>query len=302
MSQELQDFQSTLVYERQATVDDLLVDLETVRRIDVEHEGKQSKSQTFGCTGLVAALACGVGAMFLLAENSESLGTAVGVGAVVALIASIVFFIRAAMFGKLNYENRRYELMSRVLGLLGTDIGPDVAISSRLDLDKTDRKSKLQREGKAGVWDVKYYQDPFLHLRGKLLDGSRFDLTVIDKLQKRSRWKRSISGKMKHKTKEKSAAEAILKLTPKTSRYSRLETLGPEAEGAVQLPRGVLLKSLQATPEGFVLRATTPEPWTAPPPDEPEEGLSGNQMVAMMFLSLYQVLNLSRAMDKESSG
>ena len=155
---------------------------------------------------------------------------------------------------------------------------------------------------------MKYYEDPWLHLRGRLLDGTTYDLTVIERFQVRSRWKRGRSGKMKHKTKTKSATVVVLRLKPKAAKHAYLQRLASDARNAVQLPGWVQLRDLGVADGLLVLKVGTKTVWSVPDhPNKPskrgqapktEVPHNGQQMTAMMFLSLYQVLNLSRAISK----
>jgi hypothetical protein len=95
-----------------------------------------------------------------------------------------------------------------------------------------------------------------------------------------------------------SDAIAKVQLRVKPERYHHLERLGPHARNAVQLPPGTQLKSLGVEADRITLTVRVNSPWGF---NDTERGqVNAVRLVAMMFLSLYQVLNLSRRLDKKA--
>lgn len=103
---------------------------------------------------------------------------------------------------------------------------------------------------------------------------------------------------MKHKTKTKTASEFALRLKPKAKRYQHLTDIGRDVRSVVQLPPSVDLKGITVQDGGLVLKVKCKRPWTEG--EKGRQNSSGSRIVAMMFLSLYQVLNLSRRMTKKA--
>ena len=208
MSQALEQFQSTLVYRHSATTGTLLQELAQIRSFDKEHE---SQAKKFGCIGALlipAAIAGGVlGSMLHPAGG--------GGWAVVAVAAAIFLFVKAYGAHKNDVEDRRYQLASSIIDLLSKDVGVDTAVTINMSLRKADRKENYVDKGTAGRWKFKMYHDPWLQIEVKLLDGTTCRIQVIERHQKRHRWKTSASGKRKYKTKVKSAMEAVVRLKPK---------------------------------------------------------------------------------------
>jgi hypothetical protein len=109
-------------------------------------------------------------------------------------------------------------------------------------------------------------------------------------------------GQSSTKTKETSRTRSIvrLRLRVKPNRYRHLERIKAEAPRAVRLPEGADRPKLTVTADSLSLRARVGDGWAGDPlpvaggPKKP----NATHVVAMMFLSLYQILNLSRAMDK----
>jgi hypothetical protein len=296
-----QKFRSTLVYETTSPVKSIQMHVGELRRIDLEHEKVERFWRNLGIAGVALSIALMIGAI-ISSEWKSGFAVVLGVLLVLSIIATVVFFVVMAVYGRLNYENRRYELLSQVINLLGKDMAPDAIVDVKLDLKKPDHKSKFQRKGQVGEWSVKYYVDPWLQLHAKLLDGAAFTLVVTELFQARSKWKRNPRGKMKHKSKTKTATQASLTVKVKPRKYPLLESLSADVAGAVQLPEWVELKGIQSTATTLSLKVGAKCEWDIKRSSGPSSGRDGTQMVAMMFLSIYQVLNLAKAMAKGSAG
>jgi hypothetical protein len=303
MALDLQEFKKTLIYELEGPVTEVQRDVPRLRLVDKHFEKLAFRALMVALVLSLATIIGGV-ATFMAFDSRAEHPEIPGAVTVALLIATIVSWIVRSRRKRLDTEDRRYELVGQLLRLLKTDMAADATVNVRLDLGPADARAKFDREGEAGPWSVKYYVDPWLQLRGRLLDGTRFLVTMIEKTQHRSRWKRSASGKMKRKTKTKSGSEASLLLKIKPSRHPALQKLGSDANGALQLPPEVQPKDLQVTAEGIVLKTRLDPEWVVPGPNEREEdmtGPSGPHAVAMMFLSLYQILNLSKAIGKKAA-
>lgn len=279
-------FLRSLVYTREATVSALRADVAGLRDLDKHYEGV---GRTWLLLGVLFTIAF-VGSLFwLAAEEARGITPYVAGGTFVLTCAA---WITKRHYGKFNTEDRRYELLGEVLPLLATDLADDARLRVRLDLLRADHKSKFKRKGQAGVWKVKFYEDPWLRLEGRFLDGTAFLLEVVEYFQHRGKWSRSSSGKSKYKSKTKSATAFRLRLRPRAKRYQHLGTLAPSAAKAVQLPAGADPKGVSCEDGSLGLTCKLKRDWKA--------GLEGERTVALMFLSLYQILNLSRHMTRKA--
>ena len=275
----------TRTFSGQITAQELQSSLEELKQLDKLSERKK----LFGCLWAVAGGGLALVGFVLAQETSPVLGGGclfIGIG---LLAWGIINRVSA---GRTDFEDRRYELLERVAGLIRVDMNPEAAFNVGLDLNDVNAKNKFVRKGKAGLWNVKYYEDSWLNLGGQLADGTKFTITFTEKHQDRSRTKRSASGKIKHKSKTKSACQAVVTLKAKDKRYPHTGQLGPQARGAVQLPGGVQLKDLSAHDNVLTLKTASKSAWTVD---------SGTALLSQMLLSLYQVLNLSKAIDKAQS-
>lgn len=337
MAMDLESIKATLTYDRQATTTAILEDMGTLAGLSQAQSGLKAfhdKRAQLGCWGGPALLLAIIALLSLRdvvfdelpliallnisywlgwVYSLGSIGTAITLhnalwwlgrlGCLGLVIFGLISRSRATDADKLDLESRRYELMDTVLKLVGEDIADEAQLTLHMDMRPATHPSKKQRQGKVGSWNVTYYLDPWLRLSGKLCDGTRFKLAMVEKHQERTKIKRSRRGKIKRKSKQKSSTETLLQLTPKPGRYSQLQAIGGDARGAIQLPENVTVKALDASAESLSLRTLTDWRWnSALPKGGSLSGLSGPHLVSLMFLSLFQVLNLSRHLDRSGRG
>ena len=281
-------FVKSLLYRRRDTVSAILKDVDTMHELDKTYEKKASKWNWIALISIVGGFVCVILAVVAADALAGLLMPLWGLGGL-GLFGCIPCFFLWIRFSKLDTEDRRYELLEEILQLLQTAMAPDSPTQVRLDLSASELKKKLSGEGKEGSWEVKHYTDPWLQLQGRFLDGTTFLVDVTDRFQKKSRWVQSRSGKRKHKTKAKTATVFQVRLKPKAKRYQHLSELGRNAAGALQLPPGVESKKFEVEDGSLLVKAQEKDAW---------DTAAGKQTVAMMFLSLYQILNLSRTMTK----
>lgn len=290
MSQALHQFEKTLIYDNTATAAEITQDLVSIHELD---KSMEKSAKRFGCIG--GLLVVSTVAAVPLGISQPVFGI---IWAMLTVGGGITLLIKAYFAHKQDVEDRRYELVRTIIDLLSRDTAPDTQFKVNLSLRPADRKANFQTKGKIGHWNYKLYHDGWLHLEVKLLDGTACRIQLTERRQKRHRWKRSRSGKSKLKTKEKSALEAAIRLKPKTEKYTKLSELGADARGAVQLPEWAMAKGLTVEDGGLMIKAATKTEWDAPKEGDRGTGPHGVHLVAMMLLSLYQVLNLSRAITK----
>ncbi len=291
------EFKKTLKYEGVMSPDEIVGDIDAIQQLDKDAEARRSTSGKIGGGSLVLGF---VGLLITgatLDSNSDNAPMMflvcfglLGVGA-----AALIY---RATQGKFDTQDRRYLLLERLLPLLGADLPPNAKLRVRMDLSSPSEGNKAAGEGEARGWKVKYFEDPWLALSGQFLDGTKFTLEATEKFQKRSKWKTSASGKMKHKSKTKSATLLSLRLAVKEKRYPALARVSDKLESAVQLPKQAMLKRVDASATGLALKVLIKSQWDCPAHGEPPNGVDGRQLVASLFMSAYQVLNLAKAVAK----
>lgn len=290
-------FRKDLVYRARVAPAEILRDIKRIRQQDRIAESRRSKSGWIGGLALVCAF---LGFLFTFAILDVSDG---GIGIALVAVGALAVTGAAALVyrgtqGKFDYEDRRYVLLERILPLIEADLATGAPIDVRMDLAKPTVASKSNGGAEIRGWKVKFFEDPWLSMSGQFVDGTRFFLEATEKFQKRSKWKQSSSGKMKHKTKTKSATQLSLHLAVKPKRYPALERVHAQADGALQLPKKVMVKRVDTAADSLGLRVLIKSEWDCPPPGEASAAIDGRELVASMFLSLYQVLNLAKAVAK----
>ena len=120
------------------------------------------------------------------------------------------------------------------------------------------------------------------------MDGTRFAFSIEEEAERRIHAKG-------HKRKQKLRATFRLRLRPKVKRYAHLESLQAGAEGALKLPPSMSVKALRVTPAELSLCATYKLKRFN---EEPPYDFNLSRAASAMFLSLYQVLNLSRRLTR----
>ncbi|MEL6760140.1 MAG: hypothetical protein AAFP04_07020 [Myxococcota bacterium] len=295
MTLDITEFKRSRVYEVEQTIPETVDDIAELRLLDKRFEKVET---IWGRVAAVLTVCTVLGFVgFVFAQQ-----TVLGLVAAGLLVTSVIAWVMKAKWGRLNTEDRRYELLEELLKLLKVDMAETEEVRIRLDLSEPDASHKYQRKAKVGRWTVRYFVDPWLRLEGRLLDGTRFLVTMIAKTQQRTRTKRSRSGKTKHKRKTKFGAEALVTLKVKPARYRHLASLSEDAIGALQLTEDTERKQMTIDERGLGLRVKLSPSWRATLPDESSRAASGTHALAMMFLSLYQILNLSRAIEKKAGG
>lgn len=287
MTVDLNQLSQTLTYRATAAVPTILSDLEAIAELDKTIEAKQKRFTII----LVAAIVIIFISFFLMAIAIGFFTLFIGI--ILAVFAGIM----VQRYSGKNIPNYRYRLLQKILGMLERDMEADGTLQVDLVLSPPkDARKKVQttphphRRG----WKIDHYRDPWLRVQGTFLDGTEFVLDSTELYITQYGWKRSRSGKSKYKSKSKPKGfELGLVLDCSKRKYRALSVLRQDAEGAVQLPQSVRLKRLKTDEDRLYVMAKTP-PW-----GDTEGGINSlYQTVTMMFLSLYQVLNLARKLSK----
>ncbi|WNG55372.1 hypothetical protein F0U59_11720 [Archangium gephyra] len=303
MAVDVDQFSNEPIYRATVPCPQVLEDLQQLEKIDALREKQQARATKVGTLTLAAGVLClFVGFMVM---DGEGVGMPLTWAGTALTLVGIGAFIVRARHQRLNLENRRYELASRLVGLLQADIAPDEPVTLELDLRPATHADKYQNESKTrSGWNVKHYLDTWLSLQGRLLDGTHFRVEMTERTQERKRTKTNVRGKTKYQSKQKSDALLRVRLRVKPERYQHLERFGARAKGAMQLLKGTQLKDLTVEADRVDMTLHLASPWAAgeepPPSGTGPAPLNGQRVVAMALLSLYQLLNLSRALDKKA--
>jgi hypothetical protein len=280
-------FHKTLTYTATASAAQIFQNLDELTEIDKQIENKKSLATIILVIGAIALFS----SFFLLGIN-PTLGVILLVGSSVAVIVGGILLAR---FSRLDIQNYRYELIKSLLSLVSRDSQDNAAFNINLVLSSPTAKNKQisssnhpYRRG----WKVQLFQDQWCNFAGELLDGNRFQLTLSE--LNRIASGTNPRGKYKSKTKLK-GSEIILKLSFSPRQYGAVKVLREEAREAIQLPPGVEMKGLKMTDKAILLNVKVP----------PDSGAKSQEamykIITLMFLSLYQILNLAKMLTKKNA-
>jgi hypothetical protein len=276
-------FRKTLTYAATASVAQIFQDLDEIAKINKQIENKRTQ----------AIIVLAIGGIVLVAfPLFPTLGVILIVGSSVVLIVGGILFVR---FSPLNIQNYRHELIKPLLSLVSRDSKEKATFNIHLVFSSPTAKNKQISSGNhpnRRDWKVQLFQDQWCNLEGELLDGNRFQLTLSE--LNRIASGRNPRGKHKSKTKLK-GSEIILKLNCSPRQYGAIKVLKEEAREAIQLPPGVEVKGLKMTDKAILLNVIVP----------PDSGAKSQEalykIITMMFLSLYQILNLAKMLTKKKN-
>jgi hypothetical protein len=287
---------SERVYSTRAPARGVKEDLERLRRIDAEMgEKKQAWSRrSLACTGLAVASFFGLFLPIIEAVGFLLLVMALGAGAV----GMVVCFVLSLRYKGLDLEDRRYELVARLLHRLRKDIPPDEPVTVELDFRPVDDERHLTGKGKVRDWDTRSFAQRWLSLQVRLTDGTHLRIGMEERLVLLRRTRRNPRGKLKVKNKQKGAALLHVQLRVKPERHPHLARLGARARAAVRLPERTSLRRLEVAEDGLGLRARMPRDWVARD-DVKSPSRDAPRTAVMALLSLYQVLNYSTTLRKQ---
>jgi hypothetical protein len=258
-------------------------------------QNKQKKRLIKYFGSLVATVVIS-GLVFWLVSNNDALALSIGLSSLIimALIIAIIYEIFMGTKANLNISDYRYQSTQKILQMLDRDMDKTSNLEMKLSFKPISKREYITEtvahESKSG-WKIDKYAQEWLKIKGKFLDKSCFQLDMTELNQQQYGWKRSSSGKSKYKTKAKSMGLNIhLVLSYSPRKYPEIKKLENEVNQAIQLPKYAYIKSLKVTAKNINLLVRI-----APKEDNVEHIY---QTVTMMFLSFYQILNLSKLISK----
>jgi hypothetical protein len=280
-------FRKTLTYTATASAAQIFQDLDELTEIDKQIENKKSLAITILVISGIVLFA----SFFLFGINPTLGGFLLVCSSVVVIVAGILL----ARFSRLDIQNYRYELIKPLLSLVSRDSKEKAAFNINLVFSSPTARNKQISSGNHPYrrgWKVQLFHDQWCNFEGELLDGNRFQLT----LSELNRIASGTNSRGKHKSKTKlKGSEIILKLNFSPRQYGAIKVLREEAREAIQLPPGVEIKGLKMTDKAILLNVKVP----------PDSGAKSQEalykIITMMFLSLYQILNLAKMLTKKNA-
>ncbi|WP_228559578.1 MULTISPECIES: hypothetical protein [unclassified Myxococcus] len=294
-------FREERVYRCTGPIRELREDLERLRLLDMGVEQSRRKWRKSAWVCLAATVVVFIYRMTLDEGLEDALALRLTLWPGLVMLAGTVgCFVVYLRFRRLDLENRRYTLASQVIHRLRRDIGPDASVRLELDFTPADSSEKLLgKHTTPSGWKAENFSDPWFTLQTRLLDGTHLRIAMVQRLMKRSRTRRSASGKYKTKHRQDSWALLQVQLRVKAARHQDLALLEPEARQAMRLPEDVAVDKLQLGEDRMFLRTLVEKDWDAGP-NVQGDAVDAPKTVVMMLLSLYQVLNSSRQLRQQA--
>ncbi|MDZ7958949.1 MAG: hypothetical protein RMY34_13885 [Aulosira sp. DedQUE10] len=293
-------FRKNLIYTAKANVSTVIADLQEIAGIDQLaelQESKYAKRALYYFLGIIGSFVFIV-ILSLLNVAAAILGLVIIVlllGIIIFSIAMIYELFRKFKFGKLNIINYRYEVTQRIMAMIARDMDTASEIEIQLSFKPTKSKENIAEtipHPTKRDWKIDRYQNEWLRLKGQLLDKTRFLLTANEGTKTQYGWKRGRSGKSKYKTKTNDMGlDVVLTLNYPQRRYGAIKILQNEVSNAVKLPNLSYMRDVRLTEKAVHLSVRI-----APQVADNQEEIY--QTITMMFLSLYQVLNLAKVLSK----
>ncbi|MEM7552788.1 MAG: hypothetical protein AAF378_01590 [Cyanobacteria bacterium P01_A01_bin.84] len=214
-------------------------------------------------------------------------------------VGSLIGFIfsktKANTYKKISKHEYRTQVSEKIIELLNRDIDEesiiDLKVSYKSHKDASHKLSTTNHPRKAG-WKIYNYRNEWLSVRGTFVDKTNFYLTVAELSKTAYGTKRSRSGKIKSKSKDKNLGlELSLICRYPQKRYGAIQVLKDELIKALKVPADCQTKKIKLTNKSLIwVVRLSPHLSTNP------EKIY--QAIIMMFLSLYQILNLAKKLTK----
>ena len=281
----------TQTYHATASPGEIAVDLNEIAKLD---RWAKKKTSQFSTLLVIEFFGC-IASIILIFLFIHTLGIAL---LAVFGIVAIIGVIFTAKYRRLGIPQSRYELSQKLLSMLRRDIPEIEPMTINLVSSNATDKSKLietKPHPDRRNWKIDFFEDRWLTLEGKFIDGTKFLLTGTEINLKAYGWKRSSSGKSKYKSKSKSKGiEVNLELNYPRKKYGAIQILKSEALEAVKLGPRATLKNLKITDKAIKMSVKMS-------PLISEDGEELYRAIATMFLSLYQILNLAKQLSKKTT-
>jgi hypothetical protein len=299
---QLKEFRKTLTYTAKSTVTSVMADLQEIKEIDQLAEQQQQKYGKQALKYFLGAIASFFIIFILTSLNVDRgflrlvcfLMLLSGSGLIIACIYALV---KRASFGRINILNHRYEVIQWLVQMLARDMTEASEIEFKISFQPTvsqETKVETVPHPSKPEWKIDKHQHEWLKLQGQFLDKTRFLLTATELSKTQYGWKRSRSGKSKYKSKTNAVGlDVFLTLNYPQRRYGAVKILQNDVKSAVKLPNLSYMKGLKVTEKAMHLNVRIA-------PQVADNSAEIYQTITMMFLSLYQVLNLAKVLSKKS--
>jgi len=264
-------------YEAKVPLPSVLGDLDQILRIIQERQAFRKKLRLYAGLCLVIGIVVGITAATI---NN---GLLFGFVSFPAFVACLALFIYSFVYSNQMLKHRnRCDLLKQLAASVQQDAGGNAAFSVRLALANS---SKLVSEA---PWDQRkngkqqFFEDQWIALEGRLLDGTALTESVTELMRKRS----FTNPRGKHKTKTRSRYLLNLCFDYPADLYGDPRLVRQQPED-IRVPASANVKDVRVTDQSIAVKAMVLDP---------EEIM---QTSAMLSLAVYQILKSSRRLASQ---
>jgi hypothetical protein len=278
------------IYERTATVDEIDLDLATIKAI-------RDRGKTRTPIYLLSLLGSLVGG-FLLANalrDPPAAPAAFVAGLVGAVVAGVLWAVEP------NVENRRVELLRGFMRRLNLEPGSQLKV--KLDLAPIDASYKKKIDRDEQGWSVEYHHDDWLLIEGRLSAGNGVAFRYTRSDSRRQAVHVSVSGNVRTtRTRIQGWFHDAIALRFAPDGFPGAAQLGPDAYKKLKLPEGFDTKHFLGQPGQLELTITSDRKWDAGPPGAHLDGGDAVMIAGLWLGILFDLLGaVSEPFQREAT-
>jgi hypothetical protein len=264
-------------YEAKTPLPSVLGDLDQIQRIIEDRQAFRKKLRRSAGLCLVISIVAGI------TSATINNGLLFGFVSFPAFVACLVLFIYSFVYSNQMLKHRnRCDLLKQLAASLQQDAGSRAVFSVRLPLKDS---SKLVSEE---PWEQRkngkqqFFEDEWIALEGRLLDGTAFSESITELVRKRS----FTNPRGKHKTKTRSRYLLNLRFDYPADLYGNPCLIRQQPEG-IRVPASATVKDVRVTDQSIAVKAIV---------IDSEELM---QTSAMLSLAVYRILKSSRRLASQ---
>jgi hypothetical protein len=278
------------IYERTATVDEIDLDLATIKAI-------RDRGKARAPIYLLSLLGCLVGGFMLASALREppAAPAAFVAGLVGAVVAGVLWAVEP------NVENRRVELLRGFMRRLHLEPGSKLKVKLDLAPIEASYKKKIDRNEQG--WSVEYHHDDWLLVEGRLAAGNGVAFRYTRADSRRQAVHVSVSGNVRTtRTRIQGWFHDAVALRFAPDAFPGAAQLGPDAYKKLKLPEGFDTKHFLGQPGQLELTITSDRKWDAGPPGAHLDGGDAVMIAGLWLGILFDLLGaVSEPFQREAA-
>ena len=261
------------LYETQGPLQSIAADLAQIEKVHLESAARRKMLRRVAGLWAIAGLVCG----FLAVTTDSRLYNRFGT--LPCFIVALALFIHSFAFGRriIRYSSRR-EVARKLLAIFEQDADAQASFSIRLSLDShpkliSEKPWPVRSHGKE-----KFFEEPWLSIAGRLLDGTILTEEVTEMSRKRT----YANARGKAKVKTRCRFLVSLRFSFPKDRYAGVGQAHQALKQPVRVPGATKLRDVRVSGKAIALKALTQTSDQIP------------KATGMLALGAYRILNLAK--------